>query len=188
MMHQLLHWPDQYNGNLWPFALKHAVFMWNNMPRSRDTLTPIELFTRLKTPENGSLLRVKVWGCPVYVLDPKLQDGKRLPKWTKRSRCGMYLGQEDQHHSTVGNILNVRTGHVSPQFHCVYDEFFTTCFGEIPDLAFDEAHWKELLRLGSEHAADADRPTVPLAKRPDNDSNGANDKALSDDKQASLRA
>ena len=78
--------------------------------------------------------------------------------------------------------LTFALGMCHHSFTVLYDELFTTCFGEIPDLAFDEAHWKELLRLGSEHAADADRPTAPLAKRPDNDSNGANDKALSDDK------
>ena len=164
MMNQLLHWPDQYNTNLWPFALEHAVYIWNNLPKGRNGLTPLELFTKLKQPKSGGLLRVRVWGSPAFVLDPALQDNKRLPKWTKRSRCGMYLGQSHDHHSTVGKILNLQTGHVSPQFHVVYDELFTTSFGTLQDSAFDADHWAELLRLGSEHAATIDqehRPLVP---------------------------
>ena len=36
MMHQLLHWPDCFNANLWPFALEHAVHLWNHL---RGTVT-----------------------------------------------------------------------------------------------------------------------------------------------------
>jgi hypothetical protein len=85
MMHLLLHWPEQYNTNLWPFAMDHAVYIWNHLPRSRNGLLPLELFTSLKLPNYDPILRARVWGCPFYVLDPKLQDGKKLPKWTKRS-------------------------------------------------------------------------------------------------------
>jgi hypothetical protein len=36
MMHQLLHWPEQFDPALWPFALEHAVFIWNNTCRDTD--------------------------------------------------------------------------------------------------------------------------------------------------------
>jgi hypothetical protein len=120
MMHQLLHWPEQFDPALWPFALKHAVFIWNNMLRHRSGLTPLELFTGMKQPQNSAILRSRVWGCPAYVLDPKLQDGKKFPKWSKRSRCGVYLGVSPEHHTTVGRILNAETGSISPQYHVVY--------------------------------------------------------------------
>ena len=90
-----------------------------------------------------------MWGCPVYVLDPKLQDQKKLPKWRPRSRLGVYLGCSPSHHNTVGRILNPRTGYVSPQFHVVYDEKFETVFGKLTDRAFDQAFWEKLLLTGA---------------------------------------
>ena len=39
---------------------------------------------------------------------------------------GIYVGRSPSHASTVGLILNPRTGHVSPQFHIVYNDNFTT--------------------------------------------------------------
>jgi hypothetical protein len=166
MMHQLLHWPEHFDTALWPFALENAVFIWNNMPRHRKTMTPLELFTKMKQPENGALLRARVWGCPSFVLDPKLHDqGKKVPKWTKRSRQGMYLGMSHDHHSTVGRILNLKTGSVTPQFHVVYDELFSTGFGELSTIPFDKETWTELYRLGSERASDLDHELVAPNKK-----------------------
>jgi hypothetical protein len=64
--------------------------------------------------------------CLAYVLDPKLQDGKKLPKWTPLSHRGQYLGLSPNHSTLVGRILNLHTGSVSPQFHVVHDNLFTT--------------------------------------------------------------
>ena len=41
-------------------------------------------------------------------------------------RRGQFVGVSPKHSSTVGRILNVRTGHVSPQFHVVFDDLFTS--------------------------------------------------------------
>ena len=151
MMHQLLHWPSQHDQNLWPFAMQHAVFLWNHMPRQGSQLSPLELFSGVKLPpQNAALLNVRVWGCPAYVLDPRLQDKKKLPKWKKRSRIGMYLGNSPEHSSSVGQILNLSTGAVSPQFHVVYDELFTTPYGTLDDLAFDADTWRDLIRYDSQ--------------------------------------
>ncbi len=32
MMHQLIHWPEQFDETLWPFAMEHAVTIWNHLP------------------------------------------------------------------------------------------------------------------------------------------------------------
>jgi hypothetical protein len=159
MMHQLLHWPEQFDPALWPFALEHAVFLWNNMPRHQSGLTPLELFTGMKQPQNGAILRSRVWGCPAYVLDPKLQDGKKLPNWTKRSRCGVYLGVSPQHHTTVGRILNAETGSISPQYHVVYDELYSSVKGFLTNTVFDAETWDSILSLdGLETGAESQRP------------------------------
>ena len=83
-------------------------------------LTPLELLTKEKA-DHKDLLRTHVWGCPVYVLDPALQAGKKIPKWNKRSRQGQFLGFSEEHSSLVARVLNLETGHVSPQFHVVFD-------------------------------------------------------------------
>ena len=85
LMHQMLHWPAAFDACLWPFALQHAATIWNNMPRTRSGLSPIELFTGSKWSRLDVILGARAWGCPVFVLDPKLQDAKKLPKWTKKS-------------------------------------------------------------------------------------------------------
>ena len=149
MLHQLLHWPEVFDTSLWPYALEHAVYIWNNLPRQGSRLSPLELFTGQKQPDNGVLLRARVWGCPAYVLDPKLQDGKKLPKWNKRSRVGVYLGCSPTHHSSVGRILNLRTGAISPQYHVVYDELFSTVIGGVTDAALDPEVWTSILNLDS---------------------------------------
>ena len=67
-----------------------------------------------------------MWGCPVYVLDPKLQDGHKIPKWNQRAGCGQYLGVSPNHSSTVGLILNHRTGAITTQYHVLYDNLYST--------------------------------------------------------------
>jgi len=119
LMHAVIHWPDQADLELWPFALEYAVYLWNNLPNKDSLIAPIELFTSTKFTSYEHLHQMHVFGCPVYVLDSKLQDGKKLPKWSPRCRHGQYLRPSPNHWTTIGCILNLRTGHVSPQYHCV---------------------------------------------------------------------
>ena len=60
---------------------------------------------------------------------------------------GIYVGRSPSHASNVGLILNPRTGHVSPQYHVVYDDDFTT----VPYLhtAAVPLHWAELVKASS---------------------------------------
>ena len=146
LMHQCLHWPSQFNVNLWPFAMEHAVYLWNNIPQMSHGLTPEEVFTGCKTPNHDALLQARVWGCPVYVLDPKLQDGKHLPKFTRRSRQGMYVGKSAQHSTLIGRILNLDSGAVSPQYHVIYDEKFSTVGGRLED-PLTTTEWNNMLLL-----------------------------------------
>jgi hypothetical protein len=95
-----------------------------------------------------------VWGCPVYVLDPKLQDGKKLPKWNPHSHHGQFWGISSEHLSTIGWILNLHTEHVSPQYHVMYDDLFSTVpnaeTGGILDHCW-EHNWHKILQSGVEH-------------------------------------
>ena len=60
----------------------------------------------------------------------------------------MCLGVSPQHANTVGRSLNLRTGYVSPQYHVVYDELFTTVHGHLTEPLFNQETWTSLLRLG----------------------------------------
>ena len=46
---------------------------------------------------------------------------------------GIYVGRSPSHASNVALILNPRTGHVSPQFHVVFDDDFDDLSLDRPD-------------------------------------------------------
>ena len=171
MLHSVIHWPDQADLALWPFALDYAAYLWNNMPQKDSKMAPLELFGSLKFSSYGHLNRARVWGCPVYVLDPKLQDGKKLPKWTPRSRRGQFLGVSKQHSSNIGQILNLNTGAVSPQFHVVYDDLFSTVPNAelaTPYIAdFDDATWRKLVETGHDRRLEDEDANGALLPAPD---------------------
>ncbi len=125
MIHAALRWPEQADKKLWPMALQHAVFLHNHTPRQDTQLSPEELWCKTKS-DYHFLQHAHPWGCPVYVLDPKIQDGHKLPKWRPQSRRAQYMGYSPLHASTVGLVRNLVTGNVSPQFHLVYDDWFET--------------------------------------------------------------
>ena len=49
-----------------------------------------------------------------------------LPKWKPCSLTGIYIGHSPFHEISVVLFLNPATGHVSPQFHLVFDDEFST--------------------------------------------------------------
>ena len=123
--HSALHWPDVADVELWPLAVLHAVFILNRVPRIDNGMSPLELFTR-KTWPRSKLQDLNVWGCPAYVLNGTLADGKKLPRWRPRSDRAVYVGHSPLHSSSVPLVLNLSSGHISPQYHVVFDNWFQT--------------------------------------------------------------
>ena len=80
MLHQALVWLEHFDIRLWSFSLQHSVYLWNRLLQMESNLSPIEIYTSIKQ-DNSTLGEKKVWSCPAYVLDPRLQDGKKIPKW-----------------------------------------------------------------------------------------------------------
>ena len=80
-------------------AINHACYISNHMPNTKG-IAPIDLFTGTQAPRH-KLFDIHTRGCPVYVLDPKLQKGKKLPRWQPRSRKGVFVGFSNQHSSDV---------------------------------------------------------------------------------------
>jgi hypothetical protein len=154
VLHAAIHWPEEADLALWPFAVEYAAFIWNHLPREDTHLSPVEIFTGTKSRDYSNILRTHVWGCPVYVLDPRLQDGKKVPKWQPRSKRGQFLGFSPDHSSTIGRIRNVSTGNVSPQFHIVYDDYFTSVpnadNGGVEAVVQENVDWESLIEAGRE--------------------------------------
>lgn len=142
MVHAAIHWPEDGADDicLWAFAVQHAAWLYNRLPnKSLGWRTPLEALTKTKS-DHRELLRTHVWGCPVFVLDPQLQDGHKIPKFNRRARMGQFLGFSDEHSSLVARVRNLSTNYVSPQYHVVFDDYFTTIYNEamLEDTAVDQ--------------------------------------------------
>jgi hypothetical protein len=110
--------------------------------------------------------RVRVWGCPGYVLSPKLQDGKKILKWAAKARRGQFLGFSQNHSSTIGLLRNLQTGLISSQFHVVFDELFTT----VHSVDEDDENWVELFVSEREyHGPDEEEEDADTIAFPDVD-------------------
>jgi hypothetical protein len=144
LLHFVLHWPQMAKNrdNLWPFAVDYAVYLHNHLPILDIRVSPLEKLTSTIFHNYNHLIRSHTFGCPVYVLDPRLQDSKKIPKWSMRSRRGVYLGVSKNHSSTVHLVLNPESGVISPQYHCIFDDSFSTVWS---DGQFDQNLWERLV-------------------------------------------
>ena len=109
------------------FAMDHAAWLYNYIPQSMSGITPIKMVTSMKS-DHCDLMWAHVWGCHVYVLEPKLQDNQKLPKWNGCACMGQFLGFSCEHLSLVAMIRNLYSGFVSPQYHVVFYNNFQTVF------------------------------------------------------------
>ena len=125
IIHATLHYPQHKFIGLWALAMDYAIWCYNKIPPGGHGPTPEELWSSIKSPRSG-LPRAHVFGCPVYVLDPALQDGGKIPKWNSRARQGIFVGFSNSHSSTVPLVFNPSTQRISPQYHVIFDDAFTT--------------------------------------------------------------
>ena len=142
MIHAGIHWPDMAKASLWPMAVAQACYLFNHVPSAQTGLSPADIFTKTRWPHK-KFHDMHVWGCPVYVLDKALQDGKKIPKWRPRSHRSVYMGVSTSHASSVPLVLNPSTGSITPQFHVVFDDWFATVAsvdGDGPDFTSKEWH------------------------------------------------
>jgi hypothetical protein len=105
-----------------------------------EHISSLELFSQVEIKP-----RVKdnhTFGSPVYVLDERLQRGESKPKWQHKARIGMYLGPSPRHSKMVALVLNLETGHVSPQFHCQFDDMCYT-LRPLAGSAMPQSKWQD---------------------------------------------
>jgi hypothetical protein len=128
LLHANRRWPDAVDARLWPYALMSANEAINKTPFPKSEESPIEIFSQCKVLPN--MIDDHPFGCPVYVLDGRLQSGSRVSKWASRARLAVYLGHSSQHSQTVALVLSMTTGLVSPQFHVRFDDRFDTIMND----------------------------------------------------------
>jgi hypothetical protein len=149
LLHGMRKWPQMIDTMFWPFAMKAQAERMNCLHLDRDGKSPESKLHGVEIEE----LPVKNYHplfCPVYVLDHRLHSagGAGPPKWDPRSRIGVYCGHSPFHAGNVALVFNPKTGLISPQFHVVFDDEFTTVpymeRGEVPP------HWHELFKQSRE--------------------------------------
>jgi Reverse transcriptase (RNA-dependent DNA polymerase) len=171
LLHAQQRWPSAITANLWPYAVRMANDVSNVAPRSqRGGVSPIELFSQVDVAPRVKHLHT--FGSPAYVLDSTLQTaGAIFPKWKKKARVGIYLGTSPRHARSVALILNLSSGHVSPQFHVKYDDLFETLRPSAGNV-LPESRWqaavglantKKLGRRGS--SPDAETAVIPESEQ-----------------------
>ena len=124
------HWDGEIDTELWTFAVNYAVHCWNHTPRKDlNFRCPEEIFSgsfMTKAEMRKSLEQLHTWGCPVYVLEEKIQEGKKPSRWESRTRTAIFLGHSSQHSNSVFLVLNPKTDRISAQYHCIFDDYFHT--------------------------------------------------------------
>ena len=150
LLHAKRKWPDVISTILWPFCYNNVEERQNNLYLNADGMSPIEILLGHK--EEIAAEDFHTWGCSVFVLHSSLQSGNDIgpPKWEPRARSGVYLGYSPAHAGNVALVFNLQTGHVSPQYHVVFDDEFTT----VPYLQSTEAppNWADLVENHTENA------------------------------------
>jgi hypothetical protein len=124
LIHALIHWPEIIQESFWPYAIQLAVDIHNSTPTASG-LTPMEIFSGTKS-HTPTLHNFHPFGCPIFVLEPSLRQNHKIPRWKPRSRIGVYLGHSPIHASSVPLVYSTTTGLISPLFHVVFDDKFTT--------------------------------------------------------------
>jgi hypothetical protein len=148
-------WPQMIDTLFWPFAFKAAAKCHTCLLFNSNGLTPNALLHGIPL----DAIPVKTFHtlfCPVYVLDARVQSagGPGPPKWEPRSWIGAFVGHSPFHTGSFVLVFNPRTCRVSPQYHVVFDDTFST----VPymDTGTAPPHWEDRLRHSSKKATDKD--------------------------------
>ena len=136
------------------YAVKLASENRKRFRRDNNRRTALEMLSLTLSMFKDDLKFSHTFGCPCYILDSRLADGNKIPKWDSRVRVGCYLGRSPQHARSVALVLNPQTGHVSPQFHVVFDDKFTTI--DTFRKGFQPNTWEKMCATNTEIAPEID--------------------------------
>ena len=141
ILHAASHWKGGIDRSLWPMAVTYSTYVYNHTPNNHS-LCPADLYTGSTMPCQ-ILWDLHTWGCPVYILDPTLQSGQRLPQWQPHLCPEIFVDLSSIHSSKVPLVLNLQSGSIIMQYNVIFDVGFTT----VESVGVDEDpvnHWEEL--------------------------------------------
>ena len=124
ILHASAYWKNGIDSSLWPMSVTYATHLHNHLPNAQGFCLA-DIFTGSKVPHHR-LKDLHVWGCPIYVLDPQLQGGQKLPRREPRSRRGVFMDFSNLQSSKVPLVLKLETRRITPQYHVVFDDLFST--------------------------------------------------------------
>lgn len=152
ILHAQRRWPEAIGTILWPFSWKYYEKIYNAFHVMSNGRTPNQKWTDTDVIPDPK--EFHPFGCSIYVLDSCLATGKSIPKWEPRARVGICLGHSPCHAGSVALVLNPCTLQISPQYHVVYDNEFTTapylCSGDVP------LQWTQLCKQSMPFATEMD--------------------------------
>ena len=153
-LHAAIHWSDVADPTLWPMAVRQACWIWNHLQNHTTGLSPEDVWSRTRY-ELRHLHRLHVWNSPVYVLQKKIADGKKVGRWEPRSQPCIYLGFSLDHAKDVPLVLNPATESITAQWNVVFDDWFATISSSEQDLPdFNVEDWSNMFGATTSHVPD----------------------------------
>ena len=137
---------------LCPLGPLEATRISNATRFNGDGHTPLSALSK-----SQALLNIKdqhTLGHPVFVLDPKLQQSRKLPKENDRLNLFVCVATSQFHAGDVSLVMSYYTGLISSQFHLVFDDTFYTITSIYQGLELP--NWNHLCRTSSEFAPATD--------------------------------
>ena len=77
LLHAQKRGPGAINEHLWPYAVRNAADVDNNLPRLKTKQSPLERFSSVAIRPKAKYFHP--FGCPSYVLNSKMQDNRKDP-------------------------------------------------------------------------------------------------------------
>ena len=145
LIHAQHGWSSAVNVHLWPYAVRYRNEIYNATPRKGHRRSPLEMFS--SSPVRPKLKHYHTFGCPAYRVNREIQSGHGQNKWFRRAEPTVYLGPSPRHARSVSLVLDITTGHVSPQYHLKYDEAFETVSERRINPLAHRSNWQQLSGL-----------------------------------------
>jgi hypothetical protein len=93
LIHAYQRWPNAISVNLRPYALHNATTY------EKGKKTPVAAFARVE--REPKLTPFHPFGCPVYVLDARMQSRQKISQWEERTCIGISLCMSPSHAQSV---------------------------------------------------------------------------------------
>jgi hypothetical protein len=90
-------WPQAISTHLWPYALCMANDVHMHAPLHFGK-SLIDLFSKIASTTAPK--HFHAFGCPVYVLTERMQQGGKGSTWEERAHIGLHLGTSPYTHAT----------------------------------------------------------------------------------------